>query len=147
LEEVGTLDVEFETSWDTLETDDLSREGTLDMALTWEGYELEFVREGAGAGYSEDTPLVAFIGLMDPFGSEYVLPYVYFDEAQVDAGVSLSVGDEVGGVVLYTNEDYEGALVEAGWLYGGTIEFDEFDTTDDAVVSGSMSTMIYSWTE
>lgn len=149
IEEKGFLEVTFETTWGTVgEGVDLTEEGEVDIEMTWDGWNATFVKSGVGAGFSDEgAPILVMAGLIDPAQGSMILPYIQFDPAVAETGQPMEIGGEsAGGAVLYRDNSI-GYFVQAGFLSGGDVTFDEFGLQKGDVVSGTLSTTIYAWGE
>jgi len=143
LEAAGSMEANFEARWNSLDELD----GVTDMTLTWDDAPVPLSEAMVGAGISEEgEPLLVFLGVLDPQEEAYVIPYIDFDPEQVRLGEAFAVGEQGShGGVLYTDRYMGGELSEAGYLFGGALEFESFGDANGDLVRGSLSTDIYAW--
>ena len=152
LREVGTLDAEFETTWGSNESDELTTTGEVSITLVWEGEELEYVTAGAGIGPADDAEEDSGFGalilalLLDEQIYAHLWPYLYFDSEMAAAGQSIPIdGVSAGGSAWYTDANMDFQIVEAAMLHSGSLSFDQYSEVDGDVVSGQLSTSLYNW--
>lgn len=151
LAEKGSIEATFETEWGTIGGgSDISREGSLDIDMNWEGGPTRFVRSGVGAGYNEDSgdPLLVIVGILDERNGAMFIPYVSLKPDQIRLGEPMPFGGRLGGggAVLYRDNNI-GRMVQAGFMNEAEVIFDEFGVRDGDAVTGSLSTSLWSWEE
>lgn len=147
IEEQGTLDAAFETTWGTLEDDvDLFQTGSLDMTVVWEQNTIPFEATGVTAGRGDQGEFaVALGGVINSAENQVLIPYVMFDPSLAKDGKELVFGESAEGSIFYSDNALNNMFVQAGFLGDGTLEFDAFGTQPDDVVSGTLSARIYAW--
>ena len=152
IQEVGTLSAEFETTWDTMESRDLTQVGSSEMDLVWGGNPVPFERSGAGAGPSDEDPAYSQLllaGLLEDQGQSFLFPYFYFEHERAlsDGVIPLEYDTENSGMIFYTDASIGYQFYQAAMINGGEIAFDEYDPSPGGVISGSLNTTLYNWEE
>lgn len=152
IQEVGTLSADFETTWDSMESSDLTQEGASEMDLVWGGEQVEFVRSGAGAGPSDDDPsssVLLLAGLLDERSRSLLFPYFYFEHERAlsDGVIPLLHDTDNSGAIFYTDASIGYQFYQAAMINGGEISFDEYDPSPGGVIAGSVNTTLYNWEE
>jgi hypothetical protein len=144
LQEVGSIETSFEATWGSLERNVLE-EGTTSSSLIW-GQSVPIIDSGAIAGYDRDRGAVLLGLLLDPTEVSLLLPYVNFDVSSVEVGVEIPI-DHIStyGSLLYTDESMNYELVEAAVIYNGSLIFDQFDPSQDGLVTGSIASPFFNW--
>ena len=149
LTETGQIETQFETTWESMGTEELFETGTADVTVTWEGDNIPFIQTGALAGYNEEgVPMVVLGALISAESGAMLIPYTYFDPEQVEPGVPLSVdwrGGDSGGAILYTDNNMGGQLIQAGFMSNGELRFDIFERTTGGTVKGELQSSLYAW--
>ncbi|MBM74890.1 MAG: hypothetical protein CMK59_05780 [Proteobacteria bacterium] len=151
LVKTGSIEAEFETSWGTLNEPDLTQEGEVDLDLTWGGYPVLPQASGAGIGpeeFDDNYSVLVLASLLDSSNGSYIFPYVVYPANLGHEGASIDLdGIRTEGAMLYTDASLGYEPVQAGLLYGGTLNFDSYDNTSGGTVSGQLSTGLYYWEE
>jgi spore coat protein CotH len=150
--EIGSLDASFETEWDSFLPASLhqnSSVGEAEMEVVWDGYNVPFSEVGAAAGEDEeDWATLLLSGLMDDGQDTYIMPYFSFPLESAVPGASLPIDmTTLSAGLLYTGPDLDYAPVQAAWILGGSLDFEEFQPTAGGVIRGTVSTKIHTWEE
>ncbi len=142
----GKLEATFETTWGSLAWGNLALSGTTEMTLTWGEDEVPFVQTGVGAGQDDGADLLVFYGMIDESAGSYVIPYISFEPNSIEVGEELELDHrEIGGAILYTDNERGGELVTASYLFGGELIFDAFGVSEGDRISGTLNSPMYMW--
>lgn len=152
IQEVGSIDATFETTWGTLDEEDPARVGTVDMDMIWDGELLSFQQIGSTVGTSEDNEgrdiIVLFGQLGDATYPYYIFPYLEYDQEQALRGEQFEIDSmNTWGNVLYTDASLGYQPVQAAMLHSGVLTFEEYSAEPNGIIKGSVSTKIHNWTE
>ena len=149
IEEKGTIDATFETTWGTMKDGvDLFQTGSVDLTVVWEGNVIPFQATGVTAGVGEDgEPAIALGGLINPYENQMIIPYLVFDPNAAREDEPLRLGETAEGALFYSDNSMNNIFVQAGFLGDGALAFDRFGTQDGDTVSGSVSARVYAWGE
>ena len=137
---------EFETTWGTVNNANPMADGELSLEVVWDGYDIPFSSTGVTVGIDEATPILMMGGMIDGDNGAMILPYIVLDLDVIDEGETIIWDDDtVIGGAYYTEDSYWGEWVFLGYLVGGSMTFDFFDTEMGGNVKGVLSTSIYIW--
>ena len=143
--EKATLDAEFSTHWGTIEYANPFEDGELNLEVVWEGEEVVFSSAGVVVGQDAEGPALMMGASIDANNGAMLLPYISLDMGAIEPEVPMNLDDMIIGGVYYTETAYWGEWIFLGYLVGGELEFDLFDTEMGSEVKGSLSTSIYIW--
>ena len=143
--EKATIDAEFTTQWGSIEYASPFDDGDLTLELVWDGESVPFSNTGVVVGESEGENTLMFGAEIEADNGAMMVPYIALDIDTIEPGVPLTFDDQLIGGVYYTETAYWGEWIFLGYLLGGQLEFDIFDTEMGSEVKGSLSTSIYIW--
>ena len=149
IQPTGSIEASFETVWGTNDAENVMEVGELDMSISWPDWTPEIIYSGAGVGFSGEESQADSSLVLAGYSQDEVLlyPYLEFDSEQAKNGVITIDQESAFGSVYYTTEQMGYRFEQAGFLYGGTLSFDSFDTLDGASVRGTLISDIYTWQE
>lgn len=137
LAEMGTLEVTFDTTWDTLGTPDPLNTGVGTIGGTWDGEPLPTVEGGAIAGETGGSAGIAALGLSSP--TEAVEAAVLFELTAVEPGTYfLDLGMRVGYYMtldLETEDDFQ----FKAYVAQGDLVLEEASAVDGAPIRGTFN--------
>ena len=149
--EIGTLDASFETERNSFVSDSLHEQsavGEAEMEVVWEDYDIPFLEVGAASVEEEGWATLLISGLMDDGEGTYIMPYFSFPIENAAPGASLPIDmTTLSAGLLYTGPELGYAPVQAAWILGGSLDFEEFEPTSGGVIRGTVSTKIHTWQE
>ena len=149
IQEVGEIQASFETTWGTNNNENPFEEGSADISIEMPNWRPNFLNSGAGAGFAEEESRGDSTLVLAGYSDDDVLlyPYLEFDHQRAAEG-SLSI-DQITtfGSVYYTTEELGYSPRHAGYLYGGSLDFEVFEATEGGTIRGSLSSPIYNWKE
>ncbi len=151
IQEVGSIEASFETTWDTLAEEDPTSVGSVDMEMIWDGDLIEFNQIGSTAGQSDAGPerdVLLLFGQIGGMYPAYIFPYVDYIREEAESGEEIEIDSRsTWANVLYTDASLNYEAIQAAMIHSGTIQFDEYDATDGGTIKGHLSTNIYNWLE
>ena len=149
IQPTGSIEASFETVWGTNDAENVMEVGALDMSISWPDWQPQIMYSGAGVGYSGEESQANSSLVLAGYSQEGVLlyPYIEFDAEKAKNGPITIDQESAFGSVYYTSEQMGYRFENAGFLYGGTLSFDAFETSEGAPVTGTLISDIYTWQE
>ena len=151
IQEVGSIEASFETTWGTLEEENPTRVGSVDIEMIWDDDVVEFNQIGSIVGESDAGPnrdILLLFGEIGDMYPGYIFPYVNYIRDDAEVGEEIEIDSlTTWANVLYTDASLNYEAIQAAMIHSGTIQFDEYDATDGGTVKGHLSTNIYNWLE
>jgi hypothetical protein len=147
IDEIGTANATFDTTWGTLGAADPFASGVATMDVAVQGWTFTPVALGATAGLDEDSgnPAVQVVAWLAD--DTALIVHTVIDRNLFEAGVSLPVDwiDVTGYVVHFEFPPGGGepTMQVVGILGEGTLEIEAAGTTDGAGVKGTLSAVVY----
>ena len=145
LSPVGELSCTFDTTWNSVFTD--NPYGPAEMEVLWFGEPIPVMEAHAWTGYDPvETEGRVYVGLPGLVGypEEYVYPQLLFSPQLVDSGVELAVDwNDVQAYVYYIGPTGEASMMAYG--ADGTLTLDEAEPVDGAPFSGSVRFTLMGW--
>ena len=151
IQEVGSIEASFETQWGTLEDENPTTVGSVDIEMIWDDTLIEFDQIGSIVGPSDAGPDRDVLLLFGQIGTDYpayIFPYVDYVREDAKSGMDIEIDSlHTWANVLYTDSSLNYTPIQAAMIHSGTIKFEEYDDTDEGNVRGQLSTSIYNWRE
>ena len=151
IQEVGSIEASFETQWGTLEDENPTTVGSVDIEMIWDDTLIEFDQIGSIVGPSDAGPDRDVLLLFGQIGTDYpayIFPYVDYVREDAKSGMDIEIDSlHTWANVLYTDSSLNYTPIQAAMIHSGTIKFEEYDDTDEGNVRGYLSTSIYNWRE
>jgi hypothetical protein len=140
----GDLSGTFETTWGPLDRDAL-QEGSGSLEMTYDGNEPIFRQVGALVGPGENPERSASFAMVAvTWDGKIIVIWIETDPALIVPGATIGIGESpTVGFLLYIDPDVSPEPQLLGILGDGEIHFDNADTTDGGVVSGTIDSLIY----
>ena len=133
---VGTVRVDFTTTWDSYPRGDLWTGGEAEVEYVIEGVAYPSTQDGVSAGTADDGRAL-WLTISEIAPGVYVAPYVLFDEEQLTDGAELQVdGDEAEAALLYWDQAATDTWETVAYLANGVLHFDTASTAAGAELSG-----------
>ena len=149
IQEVGEIQASFETTWGTNNSENPFQEGSADISLDMPNWRPSFLNTGAGAGFADEESVGNSTLFLAGYTDDDVLLYPYFEfDHEMAAEGSLAI-DQITtyGNLYYTTEEIGYVPIQAGFLYGGSLDFEVFEATEGGSIRGSFSSFVYNWQE
>ncbi len=138
---IGTVRVDFSTTWGSYPGGDLLGAGDVTAAYTIRGVPYPSIADGTTIGWAGDGTAI-WITISTIAEGVYIAPYVVLKpEALGPGGVPID-GSIAQALLMVNSPDTNGAWQTAAWLGFGELRFDTVDTTDGAVVSGTLDVSV-----
>ncbi len=136
--DAGTLEVTFETTWDTLSVPDPLNEGSGAIAGVWDGIDLGPILGGAIAGESDGMAMVGAVGMATPTLAAAAL--CAFEPTAVTPGTYyLDLGQRVAYYMTYDTASGQDDWVLEAYVADGDLVLEEASAVPGAVIRGSFS--------
>ncbi|MES2644318.1 MAG: CotH kinase family protein [Myxococcota bacterium] len=139
---VGTVRVDFTTTWGSYPGGDLLNEGDVTVDYVIRDVPYPTTADGVTAGWVGDGTAL-WLTISTLADNTYLAPYVTLQPEALVAGVDIPMdGALAEGLLLYNSPDTGGQWSTAAWLGFGSIRFDTISLEEGGTVSGTLEVAV-----